>query len=180
MFLVATPEIIVYLATVVFFCIWLYRAYANLRVFDPSRRLDSSPGMAVGSFFIPFANLVLPYRAVKEVWQKSGPPDEALLSEPAPPSWFPVWWAFWLLSSFAGNISLRASFNENVPEQTATVISIVASALSVVAGLLAYLVVDLIDDRQEETSGKLRLGRFSGPPPPPTNVPMSEVVAPTS
>ena len=180
MFLVAVLEILVYLATVVFFCIWLYRSYANLRAFNPSRRLDSSPGMAVGSFFIPFANLVLPYRAVKEVWQKSGPPDEALLSEPGPPAWFPIWWTFWLLSTFAGNISLRVSFDENVGEQAATVISIVASALSVVAGLLAYMVVDLIDDRQEETSGKMRLGKFSGPPPPQTNVPMSEVVAPMS
>lgn len=180
LFLVGMLEIIVYLATVIFFCIWLYRAYANLRAFNPGRRLDSSPGMAVGSFFIPFANLVLPYRAVKEVWQKSGPPDDALLSEPSPPAWFPVWWTFWLLASFAGNISLRASFNENIPEQTATVISIVASALSVVAGLLAYLIVDLVDDRQEEASGRMRLGKFSGPPPPPTNVPMSEVAAPMS
>lgn len=178
LFLVGALEIIVYLATVIFFCIWLYRAYANLRAFNPSRRLDWSPGMAVGSFFIPFANLVLPYRAVREVWQKSGPPDEALLSEPSPPSWFPVWWTFWLLATFSGNISLRASFNENISDQTATVISIVASALSVVAGLLAYLIVDLIDDRQEETSGRMRLGKFSGPPPPPTNVPMSEVVTP--
>ena len=179
-FLLAVLGVMVYLATVVFFCIWLYRAYANLRVFNPWRRLDSSPGMAVGSFFIPFANLILPYRAVKEVWQKSGPPDDVLPSEPGAPSWFPLWWTFWLLSSFADNISLRASFNENVAEQTATVISIVASALSVVAGLLAYMIVDLIDDKQEETSGKMRLGKFSGPPPPPTNVPMSEVVAPTS
>ena len=75
---------------------------------------------------------------------------------------------------------MRASFNENVAEQTATVISIVASALSVIAALLAYLIVDLIDDKQEETSGKMKLGKFSGPPPPPTNVPMSEVVAPMS
>ena len=165
-FLLAVLEVIVKLATAIFFSIWLYRAYSNLRAFDPSRRLDSSPGWAVGSFFVPFVNLVIPYRAVKEVWQKSGPPDEALFSEPSPPSWFPIWWTFWLLSSFAGNASLRASFNENIPEQTATVISIVASALSVIAGLLAYLIVDLIDDRQEETSGKLRLGRFSAPPPP--------------
>jgi len=157
---------------------WLYRSYDNLRAFSPSRRLNHSPGWAVGSFFIPFVNLVVPYRAVKEVWQKSGSPDEALLSEPSPPAWFPIWWLFWLLASFAGNITMRASFDETVPESTATMFSIVASALSILAAVFAYLVVDAIDKRQEEISGKLKLGKISGPPPPPANLPMSDVVAP--
>ena len=171
-------ELIIYLATIVFFCMWLYRAYNNLRAFNPSRRLDHSPGWAVGSFFIPLVNLVIPYRAVKEVWQKSGPPDEALLSEPGPPAYFPIWWLFWLLASFAGNISMRLSFNESVPERIATMVSIVASALSIVAAGFAYLVVNAIDKRQEETSAKVKLGNFSGPPPPPPNLPVSDAVAP--
>lgn len=177
-FLLALLDLIIYLATVVFFCMWLHRSYSNLRAIDPQQRLDHSPGWAVGSFFIPFANLVIPYRAVRETWQKSGPPDEALLMLPKPPVWFPLWWTFWLLASFAGNISMRASFNENVDPTTATMISIIASALSLVAALFAYLVVDAIDRRQEETSAKVKLGNFSGPPPPPANLPMSEVVAP--
>ena len=175
-FLLALLEIIIYLTTVVFFGLWLYRAYENLRAFDPSRRLNYSSGWAVGSFFVPFVNLVVPYRAVKEVWQKSGPPDEAFLSEPSPPTWFSIWWLFWLLASFAGNISMRASFNENVSESTATMISIVASALFIVASVFAYLVVDAIDERQEETSVKVKLGKFSGPPPPSANLLMSDVV----
>jgi hypothetical protein len=178
-FLLAVLELVIYFTTVVFFLMWLYRAHNNLRAFGFSNRLNYSAGLAVGSFFIPFANLVIPYRAIKEVWQKSGPPEEALLSEPNPPAWFPVWWTFWLLSSFAGNISFRASFDEKVPESTATMISIVASALSIVAAVFAYLVVDAIDKRQEETSGRVNLGNFSGPPPPPPNFGMSDVVAPT-
>ena len=175
--LLAVVELALYFATVVFFCVWLYRAYDNLRAFNQWSRLEYSPGWAVGSFFVPFVNLVIPYRAVREVWQKSGPPDDALLSEPSPPATFPVWWTFWLLASFAGNISMRASFNENVAESTSTVISIVAGCLSIVAALLAYLVVDAIDDRQEETSRKIKLGKFSAPPPPPANLPMPDVVA---
>ncbi len=178
-FLLAVLDLIIYLATVIVFLMWLYRAHNNLRAINPSSRLEYSPGWAVGSFFIPFANLVIPYRAVKEVWQKSGPPDEALLAEPSPPAWFPVWWVFWLLSSFAGNISMRASFSENVPQSTSTIISLVASALSIVAAVFAYMVVDAIDKRQEETSGKLDLGRFSGPPPPPENLPMPDALGPT-
>ena len=176
-FLIALLELIFYVTTVVFFCVWLYRASDNLRAFNPWSRPNYSPGWAVGSFFVPFVNLVVPYRAVKEVWQKSGPPDELLLSEPGPPASFPVWWLFWLLASFAGNISFRASFNENVPESTATMISIGASALSIIAAVFAYLVVDAIDKKQEETSGKLRLREIPVPPPPPANLSMPDVVA---
>jgi hypothetical protein len=179
-FLLAVVELIIYIATVVFFCVWLYRAYDNLRAFNAWSRLEHSPGWAVASFFVPFVNLVIPYRAVREVWQKSGPPDDALLSEPNPPTTFPVWWLFWLLASFSGNISMRASFNENVAQSTSSVIAIVAGALSIVAALLAYLVVDAIDERQEETSRRIKLGRFSAPPPPPANLPMPDVVAPTA
>jgi len=173
-FLFALLELMIYLTTVVFFLVWLYRASNNVQAIDPSRGLNYSPGLAVGSFFIPFANLVIPYRAVKEVWQRSGPPEDALLSEPSAPAVFPIWWFFWLLASFAGNISIRMSFTENADATTATMISIVASALSIVAAVFAYLVVSAIDKRQEETSQRINLGQFSGPPPPPTNLQMSE------
>ncbi|HEU4794901.1 MAG TPA: DUF4328 domain-containing protein [Pyrinomonadaceae bacterium] len=175
---VAVLQLVIYVATVVAFLMWIYRAYDNLRAFNPWARFDYSPGWAVGSFFIPFVCLVIPYRAVREVWQKSTPPDEALMFAPKPPAWFPLWWLFWLSSMFADNISFRVSLNESVDESTGTIISIVASVLSIIAALFAYLVVDEIDKRQEETSAKVKLGQFSGPPPPPTNLPMPEVVTP--
>ena len=178
-FLLAVFELIIYLATIVFFLMWLYRAYDNLRALNPSRRLDSSPGWAVGSFFVPIINLFVPYRHVKEVWQKSGPADEALLYEPGPPATFSIWWFFWILASISGNISMRVSLDENVSVSTATMISIVASALSILAAVFAYLVVHAIDKRQEETSGRAKLGNIPGPPLPPPNLPMLNVVAPT-
>ena len=179
-FLIAVLELIIYLTTVVFFLMWLFRAYDNLRVFSRGRRLDSSPGWAVGSFFIPFVNLVIPYRAVRETWQKSGMPEEAMFAEPSPPASFPIWWTFWLLSSFASNISMRLSFNEGVSQTNATIVSIIASALTIIAAVFAYLVVDAIDKRQEETSSKLGLGNFPVPPPPPTNLSMPDVVTPNA
>jgi uncharacterized protein DUF4328 len=161
-------EIIIYLTTVVCFAAWLYRAYGNLRVLNPSRPITYTPTLAVGSFFIPFVNLIVPYRAVRELWQKSGPREERLLSEPSPPATFPVWWLFWLLASIVGNIAMRASFDESVPMSDATVISMVSSVLYIVAAVFAYLVVDAIDKRQEPTGGLARA--FSGPPPPPINL----------
>ena len=179
-FLLAVLEFIIYVTTVVFFLMWLHRSYNNLRAFNSRIALDHSPGWAVGSFFVPFVNLAVPYRAVKEVWQKSWPGDETLLHAPSPPATFPLWWTFWLLSCFAGNISMRLSFNEGVPENAATIASIVASGLSIVAAAFAYLVVDAIDKRQEETSRKVNLEKPSGPPPPISFPPLSDAVAPSN
>ena len=179
-FLVAILESLLYITTVVFFAVWLYRANGNLRAFNPWARPEYSGGWAVGSFFIPFVNLVVPYRAVKEVWQKSGPPDESHLYQPDAPAWFPVWWAFWLLAGFSGNISMRLSFNENVSVSTATIVSIVANVFFVVASVFAYFVVDAIDKRQEEAIQRLRIGRFAGPPPPPADLARSDVLAPAA
>ena len=176
--LFAVLSLLIYFATIVVFLMWLYRASSNLRAFNPWSRTEYSPGWAVGWFFIPFGNLFMPYRAIKEVWQKSGPPDEDLLAAPNPPATFPVWWTFWILASISGNLSMRLSFREGVDESTATIVSIVAGTLSVVAALLAYLVVDAIDDKQEETTRKMKLGRFSEPPPPPENLRMPDVLAP--
>lgn len=168
-FLLGVFELIVYVTTVVFFAVWLYRAYDNLRVFNRTG-LDYSPSLAVGSFFIPFANLVIPYRAVREVWQKSGVPEETMLGLTDPPARFPIWWMFWILASFAGNISMRVSLNDNVPHTTAAIVSIGASALFLLAAVFAFLVVDAIDRRQEDTAEKLQLGGFARPQPPPANL----------
>ena len=172
-------EITIYFATVVCFCMWLYRVYNNLSALNPGSRLDHSPGWAVGSFFVPFVNLVVPYRAVREVWQKSGHPDETRFSAISPPAWFPIWWTFWLLAGFANNISLRLTLNDSVDPTTDAIVSIIANALSIMAALFAFIVVGEIDQRQEETSMKAKLGDLAGPPPPPANLAMSDVVAPT-
>ncbi|HVF23547.1 MAG TPA: hypothetical protein VM941_10740, partial [Pyrinomonadaceae bacterium] len=79
-----------------------------------------------------------------------------------------------------GNISMRAAFNENLSDSTVTILSMVAGALSILAAIFAYLVVEAIDRRQEEASRQVKLGRFSAPPPPPVNLTMSDVVVPTS
>ncbi len=99
LFLVAIPDVVIYISTVVFFLMWLYRASNNLRAFNQWTRLEYTASWAIGGFFIPFANLIVPYRAIREVWQKSATPDESL-GNPSPPAWFTIWWVFWLLASF--------------------------------------------------------------------------------
>lgn len=49
---------------------WIYRAHANL-VAMKCPDLKYSPGWAVGWYFIPIANLIEPFRAMRELWQRS-------------------------------------------------------------------------------------------------------------
>src|SRR5207237_10475885 len=48
---------------------WIYRTNANAHSF--STDMTITPGWSVGWFFIPFANLVMPYRGVQETWRES-------------------------------------------------------------------------------------------------------------
>ena len=79
-----------FLVAVIAWCMWAYRAYANLpEVFGIP--IESSPGWAPGSFFIPFVNLFKPYQIMKEVWDKVAPSHEV-----GQHSWLSLWWACWI------------------------------------------------------------------------------------
>ena len=91
----------VFVLTAIAYLVWLHRAYSNLNPLG-AMGLEYTPGMAVGGWFIPFANLVIPYKVVKETWQESDP----LIAEPVEdwqqsgaPGWLAAWWGCWL----AGN-----------------------------------------------------------------------------
>ena len=155
----------VYIATIVFFLMWIYRANENLRSFGTSSSYSS--GWAVGSWFIPFAALVIPYRATKELWNKSVPNTGTMFSDLSPPAFFPIWWTFWLLSNFASNAYLRLSFNEQLSPEVDAMLGALTSILSIVAALFAMKVVAEIDKQQTESASLIgQQGSLSGPPPP--------------
>ena len=170
----AVIEVAVYIATIVVFLMWLYRSYENLPSFGVRRNtLKYSSGWAVGSFFIPFVSLVIPYRAVKELWNKSVPNSGDLFSDLGPPGFFPLWWAAWLISNFASQTYLRLSWRNELSTEATAVFGIVTSILDIAAAVLAMMVVREID-RQQIESAKLIPGKLVslGPPPPPFPLPV--------
>jgi len=166
---VGSVQVLVYIVTVVFFLMWLYRSYGNLPSFGtPSRNISYSAGWAVGSFFIPFVNLLVPYRAVKELWRNSAATDAFLVSD-SPPAWFPLWWLFWLLSNFASNIYFRMAFREDISREATAIGGVITDVLTIIAAIFAIVVVEEITRRQEVASTSLGLVQPpSQPPPPPT------------
>ena len=170
---VAILLLIVNIATVVAFCFWIHRAYRNLRALgNPPNSLDFSPGWAVGWFFIPIANIIMPYRVVRELWAKSDPSvrtkDDFLFAAEASTALIPVWWVMWLVSNFVERLVNRFYGDAETAEGLAwaTKADIVSTVLWIVAALLAALVVRRIDGRQEERSRHVVYQPETPPPPP--------------
>ena len=75
---------------------WIYRANANAHVF--SSEMTITPGWAIGWFFVPFGNLIMPYEGVKETWEQSH--RHAGLYRDAEDYWLlRWWWGLWLASN---------------------------------------------------------------------------------
>lgn len=153
--IIAITYVLAFLVTVIFFSIWFYRAYRNLPALG-ARGLHTSPGWAVGYFYIPIVNLYRPYRAAKEIWQASVP-----TSEPNHPNawqdqkvssivgW---WWGFWIASSVLGRISNRISSNvESLSGYRSTLwIDLGIQVIIIIAAILAIVVIKNVTAMQEE------------------------------
>jgi len=165
--------LVVYIATIVVFLMWLYRSYENLPSFGvPRNRISYSSGWAIGSFFIPFVSLVVPYRAIRELWTKSLPNYNEMLSDPGPPAFFPLWWAAWLVSNFINQIHFRLSWRENITSELSGTLGVVAGVMDILSAILAIMVVKEIDRQQTESEKLIPRESLSGqPPPPPTLAP---------
>jgi uncharacterized protein DUF4328 len=154
----------VYIATVIVFLMWLYRASNNVAAFGEP--LQHSSGWAVGSFFVPIMNLFVPYQAVKDVWKKSDPAAaDSMLHSVSPPGFFPAWWGFWLASNFASNIYFRMTLAD-APADGAALVGILAEILSIAAAAFAIQVVRDIDRRQTERALVQQQAHPIPPPPP--------------
>ena len=112
---------VAYIANVVVFCMWIHRAYSNLPALgNPRQGLEYSPRWAVGGFFIPLANLVIPYKVTREIWAKSDPAirsdEDFMFAQPATATLVGAWWAFWIIRNVAVNVAFRLSQDAQTPE----------------------------------------------------------------
>jgi hypothetical protein len=140
--------LLAYVVTGVAFLKWIHRANFNVRGFG-AQNLQFTPGRSIGYYFIPFLNLVRPYRAMKEIWQASKNPDE--WSSQSAPSILGWWWALFLISGFLGQMSFRLSMQANniATLSTSTVVSIVSELVEIPLCLVALTLVTNIFRMQE-------------------------------
>jgi heme/copper-type cytochrome/quinol oxidase subunit 2 len=150
--------------TVIFaivFCVWLYRSAANNRALGASG-LKYSPGWTVGWFFIPFANLVMPYRTVREVWLTSQDPADRAVRGAAP--LVQAWWVTYILSSAATRIAAIMLKNMNVDDTSEVFqqlfVDMAGLALGIVAAFLSLAIIGRVTHAQ--LVRHLRAGSMAG------------------
>ena len=137
---------LVSLATALAFFIWLYRANANVRALG-AEDMMGTPGLGVGWFFIPLANLFMPYMTVRDVWRASARPRD-WQAEHAPVTIL-LWWSCWLAGSILATIVFRIEIEagfEVVAE--ALWLGFVCDLLWIPASLLLAAIIRDVQARQ--------------------------------
>jgi Domain of unknown function (DUF4328) len=144
--IVGVAAVIVNVGTIVVFAMWIYRAAANIRDADVPG-FEYTPGWAVGWYFIPFANFVKPFSAMRQIWNAS---RGATIDLDEGHSTLTIWWAFWLISNIANNISLRMSLKVEDPNmlETGIYFGLIGSVASVPLYFAAKNLVQEITDGQ--------------------------------
>jgi hypothetical protein len=156
-----------YVLSAFWFLRWLRLAYGNLSVLSQEPRWLSA-GRAVAIWFVPLANLVVPYWVFKELWRLSDP--EIGLAELAPEaqplqfmhagqSLITTWWLL-----FLGAVAARAwswFFSRQAIDLGDWVLAcwfeLSASALTLLSAVWAIRVVREITERQDERFANLQL-----------------------
>jgi hypothetical protein len=102
--------------------------------------LRNRPAMHVVWWFVPFANLVMPFRAVTDLWRAYGTARKGAVVSGPP---FLVWWLCYLLSGPFGTILLYPGLGGTslAGVQVVALVQVAGTVLNVVAAGLAVLVV---------------------------------------
>ncbi|MFI9625444.1 DUF4328 domain-containing protein [Streptomyces sp. NPDC052042] len=144
-------QILTMLAAVVVFIIWFHRVRMNAELFDASAQ-PMAAGWAIGAWFVPVANLVLPRRIAGGIWAASSPTGPDGVRRAVPTTVMNAWWGMWvgslLFARYASGVDWRAEEVEEIVHSTGLVM--VADALDVVAAVLAILFVRKLTRMQGE------------------------------
>ncbi len=140
--IVGVAQTLAYIVSVVLVAMWIHRAHANLhdRGYEG---LAFTPGWAVGWYFIPFANLVMPFKAMRELWHATfGTADR--YDAPAPTD-ITLWWTFWIVGNIISSISTRLSLGamDDATFRMSSTIGVVSSILTIAC---AFKLIGLIRD----------------------------------
>lgn len=143
-------QVLLALATVVVFLLWLRRAHRNLRMLGVER-LGFSPRAALAAFLVHVLNFVVPVRVVSELWRASRPETDRgpRWWEVRGPLLVAVWWALVVASSLADPLWWDISGGvDMLAIGGSTFLFIVAQLGRLAASLLTVAIVWTIDAEQ--------------------------------
>lgn len=135
---------------------WFYVSAKTNQLYGVEK-LRITPGWAVGWFFVPFANLVMPYRALKEIYRASF--KNADWEQNPVPYHFPIWWIFWIATNVLSNSSSRMgdALGDSYTFTDLNEVSYVVIGSNVSAIVSAYfllMIVNVVAKNQSENRSK--------------------------
>jgi len=151
---IAAATIGINIVAIVLFLTWFHRAATNLRAFG-QQGLEYTPGWCIGWWFVPFANLVKPFHAMKEVWRASDPDAVgandfwAWRTSPLA-STMGLWWGAWIVSGILDRVSGKIA-----DSSAAGSLGIVSALISGLAALFLIPIMRQLAARQEASWAKL-------------------------
>jgi amino acid transporter len=158
---IGSTQLVLLIVFLIIFLVWVYRTHKNLYHLNTDE-LRFTPGWSVGWFFIPIANLVLPYRVMAETWRASNPHNaigDKLAWKDSRVSAIVGWW--WALTIISGIISSVISrFALYLPEEFLDYIytSITADFITISWVIVTILMVRRISAFQDEKNRLLDEG----------------------
>ncbi|MEA2580780.1 MAG: hypothetical protein QOE83_1672 [Actinomycetota bacterium] len=140
-------------ATTIVWLVWQHRSQTDLFAAGV-QGLEFTPGWTVGWWFIPFANFVMPYRTMRELWRRSGAAEAEGPGSERP---LRIWWGLYASAlalilvaeivllftgtSFSGAVITR-QVSSVVMER---VIIAIAACMQAAAGVVAIKIISGID-----------------------------------
>ncbi|OHD04428.1 MAG: hypothetical protein A2885_01175 [Sphingopyxis sp. RIFCSPHIGHO2_01_FULL_65_24] len=135
--------------TFVVFCMWTYRAAANVK----AARVPGfgfTPAWSVGWHFVPIANLFKPFQAMRQIWAFSHGGDRDGIRDGQ--SLLIAWWGLWSLSLAVGMVLGMAAASPVTPDEKheAIILAIVNSATNLALYPLALRLVARLTEAQRD------------------------------
>ena len=135
-------------ATAIAVPMWMHRAFRNLPALGETN-LRWSPAWAAGGWFIPFANLVIPFMVARELWIRT--------VGAAAPGWplLPIWWAAWVGANAFQGVSNSVG---RVSRAGGDVFGLLNDAGLLLAGGLLIVIVQTVTRAQRARRSEVATG----------------------
>jgi hypothetical protein len=126
--------------TMIFFIMWFRRAYFNLHI--KSEHLKFSEAWAAGAWFIPIANLVLPFVIMKELFSGINSNKDSSASKKHEVLLF-TWWTFWIICTLLNYTSILYTFKPSSFDNSIiiAILNVLNTIFIIFAGLLVIRII---------------------------------------
>ena len=138
------------LAIFVVFIVYLYRASKNTELWNHNSR-TWTPGWAIGGWFIPLANFVIPALVVSDTWRRSPEPRPTTdVSQRSGTRIVWLWWVLFVIGIIGSRLDIDPSTISDARAQDW--INIVTSIVLAASAIPLVIIVRTLARRQQETA----------------------------